>query len=136
MRAAARARTAETCSPEVAAAAAEMGTATEVTAATAKVTAAATDMTATAAEVAAAATATAAATAATASLRRGSGTDQKDRENENNGQDLEFRHGTLEARGLRREGLIWRPARANRAMVPKFPAVCGLFRGFAESELR
>ncbi|MGH6765647.1 MAG: hypothetical protein ACREC2_08500 [Bradyrhizobium sp.] len=128
--AAARARTAETCSPEVAAAA-EMGAAAEVTATT-KVTAAATDMTATAAEVAAAATTATA--AATASLRRGSGTDQKDREN--NGQDIEFRHGTLEARGLRREGLIWKPARANRAMVPKFPAVCGLFRGFAESELR
>jgi hypothetical protein len=133
--AAARARTAETCSPEVAAAAAETGAATEVTATTAKVTAAATDMTATAAEVAAATTTTAVAAAtATASLRRGSGTDQKDREN--NGQDIEFRHGTLEARGLRREGLIWKPARANRAMVPKFPAVCGLFRGFAESELR
>jgi hypothetical protein len=104
--AAARARTAETCSPEVAAAAAaETGAATEVTATTAKVTATATDMTATAAEVAAATTTTtavAAATAtATASLRRGSGTDQKDREN--NGQDIEFRHGTLKARGLRRE---------------------------------
>jgi hypothetical protein len=103
--AAARARTAETCSPEVAAAAAaETGTATEVTATTAKVTATATDMTATAAEVAAATTTTAVAaatTTATASLRRGSGTDQKDREN--NGQDIEFRHGTLKARGLRRE---------------------------------
>ena len=101
--AAARARTAETCSPEVAAAAAETGAATEVTATTAKVTATATDMTATAAEVAAATTTTTAVAAATAtaSLRRGSGTDQKDREN--NGQDIEFRHGTLKARGLRRE---------------------------------
>ena len=98
----------------------------------AKMTATATDMTAAAAEVAAAATAMAAATAA--SLRRGRGTDQKDREN--NGQDIEFRHGTLEARGLRREGLIWKPARANRAMVPKFPAVWRHFRGVAESELR
>lgn len=104
-RAAAWARAAEmSATTEVAAAAAEMctaemaTTATEMPAATAEVTAAA------ATKMSAAATAkmAAASTAATASLRRGSRTDQTDRQN--NGQDIEFRHGTLEARGLRREG--------------------------------
>jgi hypothetical protein len=105
-RAAAWARAAEmSATTEVAAAAAEMctaemaTTATEMPAATAEVTAAAaTKMTAAAtAKMAAASTA-----ATAASLRRGSRTDQTDRQN--NGQDIEFRHGTLEARGLRREG--------------------------------
>ena len=89
-RAAAWARAAEmSATTEVAAAAAEMCTtemataATEMAAATAEVTAAA------ATEVTAAATAVAAAsTAAAASLRRGSRTDQNDRQN--NGQDLSF----------------------------------------------
>jgi hypothetical protein len=46
---------------------------------------------------------TATTTTAAASLRRrGSRTDQSDRQN--NGQEIEFRHGTLEARGLRRVG--------------------------------
>ena len=85
-RAAAWARAAEmSATTEVAAAAAEMCTAEMATTAT--------EMPAATAEVTA---------AATASLRRGSRTDQTDRQN--NGQDIEFRHGTLEARGLRREG--------------------------------
>ncbi|HEY3890460.1 MAG TPA: hypothetical protein VGM00_00720 [Bradyrhizobium sp.] len=93
--AAAWARTTETCTTEMASAAAEMATtAAEVsTAAAAEVgTAAATDMTATAAATAAMAA------ASTASLRRGDWADQNDRQN--NSQDLEFRHGTLDARGL------------------------------------
>src|SRR6185312_13411514 len=52
--AAARAGTAETCSPEVAAAAAETGTATEVTATTTEVTAATAKVTAATAKVTAA----------------------------------------------------------------------------------
>jgi hypothetical protein len=60
--------------------------------ATADVTTTATKVTATAAEM----TAT---TTAAASGRRGSGTDQNDRQND--GQEIEFRHGTLEERGLR-----------------------------------
>lgn len=82
-------RTAEMSS----AAAAEMGTA-------AKVAAAATDMTATTAANMTATTAAGMAPAPTASLRRrGDGTGQNDRYN--NSQYIEFRHGTLEARGLR-----------------------------------
>ena len=82
--------------------AAEMSATTEVAAAAAEMCTA--EMATTATEMSAAATAkmAAASTAATASLRRGSRTDQTDRQN--NGQDIEFRHGTLEARGLRREG--------------------------------
>ena len=88
---------AEACTTEVGSAAAEVATATEVTAAaTAEVTAAAaTKMSATAA----AKMATPTPTAATSLRRRGSGSDQNDRQN--NSQDIEFRHGTLEARGLR-----------------------------------
>jgi hypothetical protein len=91
--------TAEVGTAKMASAAPEVATATKVSAA------AATDMTATAAAMAATAAATAAAMAAasTASLRRGGGADQNDRQN--NSQDIEFRHGTLEARGLRRKGL-------------------------------
>ena len=81
---------AEACTTEVAT------TATEVATATTEVTAAA------AAEMSAAAAANMATASAASLRRRGSRTDQNDRQN--NGQDIEFRHGTLEARGLRREG--------------------------------
>jgi len=95
-RATAWARTAEMCATtEVASAATDVTTTTEVTAAAAaNVTPATANMT----------TATAATTAMTAttaaSLRpRGSRTGQNDRQNNN--QEIEFRHRTLDARGPR-----------------------------------
>lgn len=98
-RATAWARTAEMCATtEVASAATDVTTTTEVTAAAAaaNVTPATANMTT--------ATATAATTAMTAttaaSLRpRGSRTGQNDRQNNN--QEIEFRHRTLDARGPR-----------------------------------
>ena len=96
-RATAWARTAEMCATtEVASAATDVTTTTEVTAAAAaNVTPATANMTTAATAATTAMTATTA-----ASLRpRGSRTGQNDRQNNN--QEIEFRHRTLDARGPR-----------------------------------